>query len=317
MVKRLLLCAGISACLCLTPPVCAQDGLGGLLENTDPGAQMQQILTGKTIPLSISISDLQEGWQQFTIDGAQDDSNWLITMMRYENDEEEAVAPPVYYTNGLTVTSGGQTYLVTYQQEMEADHERFAADDFDRDLPSWNQEANKRFATLIEPDTKLSLALLNLSAAGNLLNIRPFVLKDELATSAKARYAIQKAATRARLQSSIDYLGALGNQIRYFSQSHKGKLPAMSSIDSLCEVIGYYPGDYSEYGQADESMVYKTNTRLSGKRLATFKKTPWVVLVYEAQVASNGTRGVLFVDARAKRVGEAEWVKLKKANRIP
>ena len=34
-------------------------------------------------------------------------------------------------------------------------------------------------------------------------------------------------------------------------------------------------------------------------------------------MASDGTRGVLFLNGAAKRISEAEWRKLKKAAKIP
>jgi prepilin-type processing-associated H-X9-DG protein len=42
-----------------------------------------------------------------------------------------------------------------------------------------------------------------------------------------------------------------------------------------------------------------------------------MALYYEAKPAPDNKRGVVFADGHAARIPEAEWLRVKKASRIP
>jgi hypothetical protein len=90
----------------------------------------------------------------------------------------------VYYTQGKTVTLGGETFLVTYQyQRKELNLIRMAIDSGKNGgkEPDFEKLAAESKVT---SDTPLTLALLNVRSIGSITGIRPFDLTTEIAEAA-------------------------------------------------------------------------------------------------------------------------------------
>jgi hypothetical protein len=62
--------------------------------------------------------------------------------------------------------------------------------------------------------------------------------------------------------------------------------------------------------------TYLPNPNLSGYRLAKVSSPANMPLYFEAAPAKDFTRAVAFCDGHVKRIGEAEWQKLKRAYKI-
>ena len=131
-----------------------------------PGITVSDILAGKSIPLALKIGDLKEGWQQFTIDGQQDSLTDFV-MLVSSGEPDPSLLVQTFYTNGQTIASAGESYLVVYQRPRvfpkNGRRDRYS---YRRSGPSTEDQ----LARLLTADTPLTLSLLNLSAAGNLLN---------------------------------------------------------------------------------------------------------------------------------------------------
>lgn len=290
-----------------------------------PAVTVSDILAGKSIPLALKIGDLQQGWQQFTIDGQQDSLvDFVMLVSSGEPDPSQLIQ--TFYTNGQTIASAGESYLVVYQRPRIFPKQGEGRSSYRSRHSGPSMET--QLARLLTADTPLTLSLLNLSAAGNLMNIRPFNLQAELTASAKDRERLIREDKQAQRQQSVGHLTQLGHMIRAYAQRHKGVLPSMGSYEKLNNAIDYTPGEMMEYDEPAMPMptaetpetpeiTYATNPTLSQKKLAAFHDQSWIPTVYEAQMASDGTRGVLFLNGAVKRISEAEWRKLKRAAKIP
>lgn len=177
-------------------------------------ADLQQLLSGKDVPNSMKLIQLNADWKRVTIRTTDNAGGGLGDMMSQlmqagmmseankNKSKDDAMGAmlgmsmlgglfgggdkePVYYTLGQTVTIGGETFLVAYQREQTA--------------PNFMQMAMEASAGGKEPDmtklasqnkltadSPLSLALINMKSVSTLSKIRPFNMAQEIAESEKA-----------------------------------------------------------------------------------------------------------------------------------
>ena len=78
-----------------------------------------------------------------------------------------------------------------------------------------------------------------------------------------------------------------------------------------------YVSNKSIFAHPESKEPYQPNPVLSGKRLLDISKPEQTVVFYEASAATDGTRGVLYLDGHVERVAEVVWPRLKQASRAP
>jgi hypothetical protein len=116
---------------------------------------------------------------------------------------------------------------------------------------------------------------------------------------------------------SLDNLLRLGAALTSYAAEGGGKLPSMKDVPALRGALGPLVRA-SDFVNPLTNMPYKLNISLSGKNWFDLKvHARRTVAIYEATVAPDGTRGVMFVTGEARRVPEREWLRAKRASGIP
>jgi hypothetical protein len=279
------------------------------------GADFEQLLSGSPAPLTVKLKDLDGSWRQINISGQFEMGDLLQTYSSLFGGKGNS---GVYYTQGKTVTVGGETYVIAYR------------------LPSTGKGVN--FRSLIEstlggggsqpsaadkltPETSLTLSLLNLRTIGSLNNIRPFNLKEELAASERAYQDAIAAYEKTQLESlntQVSYnLTTLGSALLKYAEEHNEVLPQMKNSASVESTLKDWVEDQSAFVHPKTSEPFQFNSSLSGKKLADIPNAEQVVAFYEATAAKDGSRGVVFLDGRTERISSAEWSKVKQESGLP
>ncbi|HEX2952027.1 MAG TPA: hypothetical protein VHV83_21035 [Armatimonadota bacterium] len=316
MFKKRMLCYSITACfaIALAIPASSQNPE----TSTPTHAQrpdVSEIFKGTGYPVQASLGELQGDWLQFTID-IPFESIALLGMFTQDDEPNPAKLFPVFYTQGKMVTAGDESYLVAYQQQVEARSVSSASNG------PLQRKVERQLAGLMTEKSRFSLCLLNTNKIGSLLNIHPFQPQKTLTDSAAARTEILSNARKERLQLSVDYLQALGEGITNYSHEHGGVFPNMASFDALSydvyvdeEDVDVSLTDFA-WDTIGKPIVYHTNANLTEKKFAAMQHYPWLVLAYEAEAAEDGTRAVLFANGKAKRISDTEWTRAKTASKI-
>jgi hypothetical protein len=109
-----------------------------------------EVLSGKNIPSTIRLKDLNPEWRGLSTSGQFEFGNTFQTIF---SSFFGGTLNAGYYTKGQTVNIGTETYIVAYSLQDKPEK--------------------------IGGETVLSLSLLNLKTIGSLNNIRVFNLKNE------------------------------------------------------------------------------------------------------------------------------------------
>lgn len=145
-----------------------------------PGAhadELADILSGKTVPLTLQLKDLNEQWRRFNTTGQLE----LGPVSQIFGAIFGGSTSP-YFTNGRTVQIGGELYLVAYRANVVTPNL----------LAVMMSSSGPPQPTLLTPETRLHLSLISLRSAGSLTDIRPFNLQEVIQES---QAAVQAAAS--------------------------------------------------------------------------------------------------------------------------
>lgn len=113
---------------------------------------LSEILTGKTVPNTVKIRDLNPEWRALATSGQFEFGNTIQMMV---SSFTGGAFSPSYYTKGQTIAVAGETYMVAYSLQEQPEK--------------------------ITGETTLGLSLLNIKTIGSLNNIRSFNLVTETA----------------------------------------------------------------------------------------------------------------------------------------
>jgi hypothetical protein len=111
---------------------------------------LSEILTGKTVPNTVKIRDLNPEWRALATSGQFEFGNTIQMMV---SSFTGGAFSPSYYTKGQTISLAGETYMVAYSLQEQPEK--------------------------ITGETTLGLSLLNIKTIGSLNNIRSFNLATE------------------------------------------------------------------------------------------------------------------------------------------
>lgn len=315
----------------------------------------QNLLSGGDTPLSLTMKDLGSGsWRRVRISGTGESKGsgggildmFGAMMGGAAGSAMSSVMGPmlsgvatagenVFYTQGKTMTIGGETYLIAYQPQTKP-----------IDLPTLMKMDNKDAPPIPKPltaDSALSLSLLNLRTAGSLMDIRTVDMKSEITASeemvktyeAMAKEEAEKkkesgttgtfgdagteskSAETATPATPVENLTQLGQALRMYMNDNDMRMPLMMDADTLRGALTPYAPNEGAFVQPETKKAYLPNPILSSKTYAEVEKyATYMIAVYEDGPAADGTRGVVFVNGSTKRVTEAEWERLRKASKI-
>lgn len=178
--------------------------LGGAAPGRCQGGDLQQLLSGKTVPLTRKLKELTPEWRRASVAGLPEQGGNLTQMtggilgaMFGGGMASALTPPPVCYTQGQTVSIGTETFLIVYQHAQKG-----------MDVAAMMKAGPGGKLPPVEkltPDSLLSLTLLNVRSLNSLSDLRAFNLDQELAESAKR--AEVEAALRAEAEKGGGFPG--------------------------------------------------------------------------------------------------------------
>jgi len=274
----------------LSAPVFAQD-------NSDTGAVLKQIVSGKLFPLTLVLKDLNPEWTTTRIASTPDagggGSDALLMLVSGAMGGSQH-----FYTKGDTVKITSETYLVAYRPAIrQLDMSALRGSEPPKPEP-------------LTAETKLSLALLNVRLIGQLSEMAPFDLDAEL-TSTKVLEVKEAEA------DSMSNLKQVGLAMMQYVQDYDEVYPPMKSQEKVRKVLEPYVRNTSIFIHPGSKQPYQFNANLSGKNLAKIAEPAAMVAAFEPVPDGSGMRAICFADGHVKRIPEPEWIKLKAKQKIP
>ncbi len=279
---------------------------------------MEAFLAGKVAPFTRQVKDLDGSYLRFALP-YMSGSGWLGSMSRYGGE-----APPAY-TQGQTVTIGGEVYLIAYAVESKGGDAS--------GLMYGRPNPNAPDPEPVTANSTLSLVLLGQRSFAALGKVRPFDLTTELADYQRYLTSYQEMmATRSAMNSPTmvsaapppdDPKGASGTlknvamALDMFTGDHDGVLPPMDKAESFREALDDYIESADMFRDPETGEAYGLNASLSGKKLTEIQDPAKTIAVYQVNHGRDGKRGVVFLDFSVTRVTEAEWTDLKAKSNIP
>jgi peroxiredoxin len=188
----------------------------------------------------------------------------------------------LYFTQGKTLKVGDETYLIAY-------------------LPT---AAPVGESNHISPS--LTLTMLNMRSVGTLRYVETMIPPPQ------DRDALQKA----RNATTDSNLRQLGIALQQYISDHDEMLPPMNDAETAKKAMLPYVKNDSIFVDADGKPL-QPNGILSKKKKAHITNPSAMVAFYEGAKAANGTRCLVFLDGRVKRIQEREWPKVVKDSKIP
>jgi len=92
--------------------------------------------------------------------------------------------------------------------------------------------------------------------------------------------------------------------------------PPMQNMFQLKKAVFPYVKTEQIFRQPGTGTFYVPNAALSKKSVANIDSVSTFAAIYEAQVGSDGRRGVAFADGHVKRVTAAQWTGIKQNSEI-
>jgi hypothetical protein len=273
---------------------------------------MAEALSGTPFPLTRKLSDLSEEWRRFSLERVGEDAI-SGTVMRMLTASEfgsmgNLYARPVYYTRGETVRIEGKRYLIAYVWKPKLPTREEIEKMPDRELAP----------EVITPDTPVRLALVSVASIRGMSNIRPFDLKVETnGDSADGVNPFRRARIAAQNTSSLSNLKQIGLGVMMYVQDYDEKFPPMKSGSAAKKAIMPYIKNEDVFVHPASKKPYLPNPLVSGMSLSKMEAPADLIIFYEPEAASDGTRGAVFADGHAKRLNEQEWLKAATYSRLP
>jgi hypothetical protein len=251
------------------------------------------LLSGRIVPLSVKLGQLDSTWRRFTILGAQSQGSSLAMFGL-----PSASPTVVYYSKGQTASAVGESFLVAYAADVK--------------LPDATAALLGRGGEMPEPvtaDTPLQLTLLNVHALSNLTGIKPFDLKAELASYQQAYEAVQSAiearGSMTEGESSDSNLKNLTLAIVMYYTDYDA-MPPFADVDETRTVLEDYVKN-DEVFNDPTGEPYQFNASLSGKTIESSEDMSKLVVVYQAAPGEDDQREVGFADGHVRKVSAEEW----------
>ncbi|HUJ09131.1 MAG TPA: hypothetical protein VL171_03830 [Verrucomicrobiae bacterium] len=276
----------------------------GLSATGADNVDLKELLSGKRVPLSLELKDLDGTWSRVGL-AVQADSTLLSFYARLAGGGSGATT---YYTKGETVILAGDTYLLAYRPQTK--NLDMAAVLRGGGTPPSPEK--------LTPSTVLALSLVQLRTVGTIADIRPFNLEQEMSEQESVRSVFDEANDRAFGTRSLNNLKQIGVGVAMYSDDNNQKLPPMDNPQDFRKtlLLGKYISSEKVFVHPKTGEPYMPNAALSGKDWGG-PNADKTAVVYETKPAADGTRGVLFLDGHVSRVTESDWRQLKVYSSIP
>lgn len=142
-------------------------------------ADFTELISGKNLPLTLKLKNLDNKWRRLTVSNQSETSNWLEIFGAISG----ALQTGTYYTKGQTVTADSETYFVVYRlQSTQKDLRALVQSD----------SSTKFTPAVLTPETTITLSLLNLRTVNGLNDLVPFNLQQEIEASRQIRESLLK-----------------------------------------------------------------------------------------------------------------------------
>lgn len=295
--------AVLLAIVSITVPTLAHaqaDSSTNALQQTNP-VTIAYVISGKLAPLSVQVKDLNSDWRHIVIGEDKPDLGQNKVILRSLASFTEGFQT-IYYTKGDTVLVGNETYLIAYSLKTKP---------FDPAIFEPGELPKPEKLTL---KTILSLSLLNLRNVGNIIDIRPFDMKEELAQSEPNKN--EGTEVTESQDASIQNLSQLAAALRMYAVDEGDNLPNMSKQSEVVKAMRPYVQDKNVFNQPDTNMPYAINPVLTNHKVAHIANPSEMVVFYEANPRPDNTRAVAFLDCHAMLVSEDQWPDLKRKSKI-
>lgn len=272
----------------------------------------KEVISGKPFPLTMKFKDLDGDWRVFSAPEAAGNQ----TLGNLYGLSGNGIGFNSSFTKGDEVTLGSETFIVAYRPRVKLPS--MAA------LSSSGLDPHAFDSMKLTKNSVMSLSLINLRTTGAISDIRTFDMKEFLAQNEEAPPQGVKTAPHepaspsdgANTVVSLSNLRQLGAGVSMYAQGYDEVLPPMKSAAKFKEVVMPYVKNEKVFINPVTRTPYAMNEILSQHKLAHILKPAEMAVIYEAEPAPDGTRGVCFLDGHVLRVDDAEWTLIKKRSKI-
>jgi hypothetical protein len=270
---------------------------------------MNDFVAGKVAPFTMKLKELDGSYIRFTL-GYTPGGGWLTALSRYGGEGAPA------YTQGRTVTIGGESYLIAYGVDAKGGDTAM--------LMSGRPNPNAPEPEPVTENSILSLALLGQRGLTVMAKVRPFNLAAELADYQRCLDSYQELiASRSAMSSpqpapsQPDNLEIVAMAFDMYTGDHDGVLPPMDKPETFREALDDYVESADMFRDPETKEFYGINPSLSGRKLKEIEDPAKIIAIYQVKPGKDGRRGVVLVDGSIRRLTEAEWTDLKARSSIP
>lgn len=257
-------------------------------------ATLTDVLTGKAAPLSIKLKELDGTWRSFRLTAQADSSSTLMMMMAMGGGRGgQTLGASAYYTKGQLVTLGGESFVVAYSRPAPSPLQLLAG--------MHGNDGDAAKPVQVTPDTELTLSLLNVRSMGDILNIRPFNMQEELG----AKTGTEKADVKAGQDKSLNNLRQLAVAVAMYTQDNDEQLP--ENLPKVRKAVANLSDDI--FIQPITGQPYLFNAKLSGMALGEVKDPTSTILAYETAPWPDGQRAVAYLDGHVSMVNAETWAR--------
>ena len=290
-------------------PSTTEDNFGA---STPRKMTTKEVLSGKPFPLTMKLKDIDGDWRVFSAPDAVGNQT-LVNLYALSGN---IIGLNSSFTKGDEVTLGSETFIVAYRPRVKLPS--MAA------LSSSALDPHAFDSMKLTENSVMSLSLINLRTTGAISDIRPFDMKEFLAQNEEGSpqgvktAPIEPGSTSddANTVVSLSNLRQLGAGLSMYAQDYDEVLPPMKSAAKFKEVVTPYVKNEKVFINPVTRTPYAMNEILSQHKLAHILKPAEMAVIYEAEPAPDGTRGVCFLDGHVLRVDDAEWTLVKKRSKI-
>ncbi|MHB9131071.1 MAG: hypothetical protein ACYDBB_08285 [Armatimonadota bacterium] len=291
MMKSAMRLILLLAALCATLPAFSQ------------AVTLMDLLSGKSVPLSLQVKELNGEWRRITLDDQSGGPSQVMMMMAMM--EQIGMVQHTFYTKGQTITLSEQMYLIAYAPPQPA-----------IDLTAIRNGGMPPMRDPLTAETKLTLSLLNLRTAGSITDIRPFKLEDELKMGDEQRKLLDNARRKAQQTESMNNLRQVSVALQMYIQDHDETFPSLKNAAELKAALKIYVDEDRLLRCPRTQEPYMPNASLSTMALGDLKNPTDMVMAFEVSADEDGRRCVAFVDGHVSLLTEAEWAEAKKKSGI-
>ncbi len=232
-------------------------------------------------PLSIGFADLGAGWRVFDYGG-------------------------LYFTRGDTQFLNGQEYVVAYKRIFAnpadlspAQYALFAT----RNV--YHATKDDRYKITLFPAETLQRLVTNGQTEVRSFDANDFKVTAALPTSDAFRQNL-----------SLVYLRKIREAVSAYSRANLGVLPPLDSSAGVGRELDEFAENPAIFTQPGTTRPFAFNPLFSARKVAHLKGKGVLVLAFEAEPASDGSRAILTYGGSVARLNRKQWTRLFEASQL-